>query len=237
MTGALENLRRLRRDDEGFTLVELLVTMILFGILTTVLFSVVMNSANTLTTVRQTTDLNEESRLTLNRMSRELREASSIFAVVNPDGYPCHATPPCATVGITFDVDFNGVGGIEPNAADPERLTYTFNQSDKQITLTTGSTTPPATPLTFPILASNVESFKLTFASQKFQCDANFDGVVSWQEIDAGGGTCPSTLGNQNGLLDLELSSVNSITIELTVLTGSRRQEYRTQLDLRNRPI
>lgn len=229
----VRRLRLIGRSDQGFTLIEILVTMVLFGILTTVLFSVVMNSANTLTGVRQTTDLNEESRLVLNRMSRELREASSIIAVTNPDGYPCHSTPPCNTVSITFDVDFNGVGGIEPAALDPERLTYTYDRDEKRITLTT------ALSGTVPILASNVESFKLTFTSQKYQCDKNLDGVVSWMEIDdyALGDTCPDTLGNNNDLLDTELGSISSITIELAVLTGSRRQEYRTQLDLRNRPL
>lgn len=213
--------------DDGFTLIELLVTMFLFAILSTVLFTVVMNSAFTAKTMRQNTDLNEESRVVLNRMSRELREAQSIAAVTNPDG-PSYS--PGADVAVTFDVDFNGNGVVEPDNPDPERLTYTWAASSKRLVLT-------ATGFSAPILANNVEAFKFTYTSRRYECDANSDGLVTWVELDSAQSPCPDNIGNSNGILDSELVAVNSITIEFTVLTGSRRQEYRTQLDLRNRAV
>lgn len=212
-------------EQDGFTLIELLVTMALFGVLTTVLFSIVLNSANTLRSMRQTTDLNEESRVVLNRMSRELREAQSLVAAENPGGT---TYDPTVTTSVTFEVDFNGNNIIEPNASDPERITYRYEPATKRILL-------QAAGITYPILAANVESFKLTYGSKRYECDSNSDGFITWEELDSAPPPCPTSIGNSNGILDAELAGINSVTIEFTVLTGSRRQEYRTQLDMRNR--
>lgn len=219
--------RRRLSKDAGVTVIELLVTMLLFGVLTTVLFSVFLNSQTMTKTMQQNTDLNEESRLVLNRMSRELREAQTIVSVKNPTGA---GYDPAAEVVVTFDVDFNGNGTIEPNAADPEEITYRFQPSNKRLLLEAGG-------ITSPILAASVETFKLSFSSKKYECDSNSDGTVTWEELDSAGSPCPANTGNSNTILDVELVAINSITIEFTVLTGTRRQEYRTQLDLRNRAV
>lgn len=223
------------KPDEGFTLVELLVTIGLFAVLTTVVLSVVLNSATTLGTLRQSTDLNEESRLLLNRMSRELREANSVLAVENPDGASCHVPPAvCSTVSIHFQVDFDGDGVFE--SLEGEEPKYVWESSLKRVSLvtSTGACVSPGC----PVVAANVEKFLVTYTSQRFECDRNLDGVVNWIEIDdrLAGDTCPDALGNDNDALDAELPSINSVTIDLTVLKGARRQDYRTQLDLRNRP-
>lgn len=213
-------------EDEGFTLIEVLVAIGLFALLSTVLLSVVLNSASTLGGVKQSTDLNEQARLVLNRMSRELREAREIKSASNPAG---SFHNPSVTSTVTFDIDFNGDGVIDPFAPDPETVTYTYVPSTKRILLQTASST-------VPILSDNVETFKLSFESRLFQCDANRNGVVTWEEIDDAPITdCPDNLGNDDNSLNLELPSINKLTIEITVLTGNRRQEYRTQVDLRNR--
>lgn len=220
-------LKALRQSEEGFTLIELLVTLALFGVLTSVLFSVVLNSAFTTTTMRQSTDLNEESRVVLNRMSRELREAQTIVSVQNPAGSTYNAS---VTASVTFEVDFDGDGVIEPTAADPERITYEYQPSNKRILFKAGG-------LDYPILAANVEAFKLTYNSKKYECDSNSDGTITWEELDTAPSPCPGSIGNSNGVLDVELVGINSVIIDLTVLTGSRRQEYRTQIDMRNRTV
>lgn len=213
-------------EDEGVTLVEILVTFSLFAILGTMLMSTVLTSARTLEGAKQSTDLNEQARLVLNRMSRELREASRITGVSNPGG---STHDPTATSTVSFEVDFNGNGAFEPSAADAEWVTYTYSAPSKRIFLQT-----PAT--TVPILSDNVENFKLFYNSRFFQCDFNRDGTVTWEEIDDAPFTdCPDELGNDDNLLNTELSSINMIVIEITVLTGTRKQEYRTQVDLRNR--
>jgi hypothetical protein len=198
--------------------------MTIFMILSGALFGAVMATSRGVKSSREYNDLNEEARVLLNRMSRELREARSIQDATNPAGTTWNVN---GNASVTFDVDFNGDNTIEPNADDPERLTYTYDKAASRVTL-------QAAGENYPILAANVSAFKLTYNSRLYQLDAApKDGIVTWQEIDA---ETSGAYGNQNGVLDQELDYIDSITIEFSVLTGSRRQDYRTQVDLRNRP-
>ena len=226
MRQAIERLRARTRGDAqgGFTLVELLVASFIFLILTSSLFAAVMAMSNGVRTTRDQNDLNEEARLMLNRMTRELREARRIQAASNPGGTTFNAG---ANSSVTFDVDFNGNNIIEPNASDPERLTYTYDSALRQVTL-------QAAGENFPILAANVSAFKLTYTSRLYQLDAApKDGIVTWEELDA---DTSGAYGNRNSALDQELEYIDSVTIEFSVFTGRRRQDYRTQVDMRNRP-
>lgn len=231
--------RRPERDvreqaDAGFTLVEILVAGSLFMILNLFTFAAVMANARVSESARDATDINQEARLLLNRMSRELREARAVTSSTNP-GLFGHATPyatfdPDADSALTVEVDFNGINGIEPNAPDPEVITYRYEHAGQRVLLQAGGQT-------LPVLAANVSDFTLRFTSRQFAYDGTVDGVkdniVSWEELDA---DPAGVRGNGNKALDLELSSIDSVSIELTVLQGQRRQTYRTQVDLRNRP-
>ncbi len=215
---------RLRDGQGGFTLVEMLVASFIFLILTSALFGSVIATSGGVRTTRELNDLNEEARVMLNRMTRELREAKAIVAATNPGGSTFNAT---ADSTMTFDVDFNGNNVIEPTADDPERLTYTYNRAASQVTL-------QAAGESFPVLAANVSAFKFTYTSRLHKLDAApKDGIVTWQELDA---DTSGAYGNNNGVLDQELEYIDSVTIEFSVFTGRRRQDYRTQVDLRNRP-
>jgi prepilin-type N-terminal cleavage/methylation domain-containing protein len=225
MSRLMARVRAARQDGQrGFTLVEMLVATTIFLILTSALFGAVMATSNGVKSAREYNDLNEEARVLLNRMTRELREARRVAAVTNPAGSGWSAT---SNSSVTFDVDFNGNKNIEPNAADPERLTYTYDRATSRVTL-------QAAGESYPILAANVSAFKLTYNSRLHQLDAApKDGIVTWEELDA---DTSGAYGNKNGVLDQELEYIDSITIEFSVLTGSRKQDYRTQVDLRNRP-
>lgn len=241
----MSNRIRLRMaSDAGVTLIEMLIGFFIFAILTTLAFTTVMNGASNLKAVRQTTDLNEEARLVLNRMSRELREASAITAAQNPDASNpdgsqrvCGTSPsPCfdprADVSVTFEVDFNRNGAIEPLAADPERITYRYDYANRRLLLQTATETTP-------ILAGNVSAFKLSYRSSDYKCDVNSNGDVTWQELEsASSPPCPALAGSLvsgSSGLDSELAYVDQIVIDLTVLTPPRHQQYRTKVDLRNR--
>lgn len=223
----MSRLDRLRSSgDSGFTLVELGVSMLIMGIVASALSTTMMGSRQTAETVRQVNNLNEEARLAVNRIARELRQASEVTAVGSPD----------PTKGVTFGVDFNGNGVIDTSVADPERLTYTYDATTRRILLSAADTS--GTTVTQPILSGEVSEFSLSFRSSRYQYDCNADGVTTWQELDAG---CPSSspvvlaLGNQNNTLDSgELPYVDSVVLDFSVLDGSRKQDYRTQIDLRN---
>lgn len=223
-------------DDAGFTLVETLVSGLLIVLTMTMTLAVVRSTNTVVGQAQDSTNLNEEARLALNRMARELREASNVTSASNPAASPSLTTAYAtydanADVALTFEADFNGVNGIEPDAADPEVVTYKYVRSSGQLLVQAGGQT-------LPVLASNVTSFKLTFTSRLIAYDGTVDGakdgVVTWEELDAD----PARVrGNGNKVLDaLELRYVDSVGIEMTLFRGKHQQVYRTQVDLRNRP-
>ena len=221
-------------DATGFTLVELLVAASLLIVLSLVSFTTVLSTARITTSARDAADVNQEARLLLNRMSRELREARSVTSATNPalSGHtPAYATSdPAADRSLTFEVDFNGVNGVEPNAPDPEVLTYRYDAARQRVLLQAGGQT-------LPVLAANVTAFSLRFTSRQYAYDGTVDGlkdnVVTWEELDA---DPTGVRGNGNRQLDLELQHVDAVEIGITLFKGERRQTYRTQVDLRNRP-
>ena len=220
--------------EQGFTLVEMVVAGSLFMMLNLFTFTAVIGNARVTQSARDATDVNQEARVLLNRMARELREAKAITAADNPGtfGYsvPYATFDANADSSLTFEVDFNGVNGIEPLAADPEVITYRYDRAGQRVLLQAGGQT-------LPVLAANVTAFKLTFTSRQFLYDGTVDGtkdnVVTWEELDA---DTAGVKGNKNKSLDLELNYLDSVTIEITLFKGQRRQTYRTQVDLRNRP-
>ena len=235
-------LRRVRAaGDRGFTLTELLVGSMLFMLLSSMVFTTVIAATRQAKNSREYNDLNEEARLLLNRMSRELREAQAITAADNPghaqtaagaQQFPSYYTADAAgDTSLTFDVDFNGNGTIEETGADPETLTYQYDRANRRVLLLAAGES-------LPVLAAEVESFAFRFTSRVHEADGAVsgvpDGIVDWEELDADEVTAG---GNDNHALDgQELAKIDSITIEITVLKGSRQQTYRTQVDLRNRP-
>lgn len=221
MTGRLRRIRE--GGEQGFTLVEAIISMTIFGVLAAAMFSTVGSAHNSAKATRRTNNLNEEARIALNRLSRELRQARAIVYVDPADPNRL----------LEFEVDFNNNDVIEATAVDAERLRYSYDATTDQILLT--SATPTGTTVTLPILASDVTEFTLEYRSRDYRYDKNGDGVTTWQELDptpANGG-----IGDGSGTLTAaELKYVDSVVISFTVLKDKQAQVYRTQVDLRNRP-
>src|SRR3954447_8590139 len=111
--------------DAGFTLVELMVAIGIFLMLTTMIMTSVLSISHATTDVRQFTNINEQARIAVERLTRELRQAKEIRAV----------TLPVVTGGdtaITIGVDFNGSGQVQDVVADPEVLTYRYDALHQQ---------------------------------------------------------------------------------------------------------
>lgn len=224
------------REAGGFTLVELLVAAVLLIVVLTITMSVVLATSRVVGQSRDSSDLTEEARVALNRMSRELRQASAVTGATNPATSPSLTTAYAsfdanADTSLTFEVDFNRNGTIEPNAADPEVVTYKYDHANHQLLLQAGGQT-------LPVLASNVTGLQLLFTSRQISYDGTVDGkkdgVVTWEELDA---DPAGVKGNGNKVLDpLELQYVDSVTVVLTLFRGTHQQVYRTQVDMRNRP-
>lgn len=206
-----------RRRDAGMSLIEVLVGMGLFAVMGTLLLGVALSTSRVSEDTRALTTMNERSRLAMERLTRELRQAQAIQVV---------KLPPAATTSVTFWTDFDGLPG-EGTIADPEVLTYTWDPSTKNLTLSAKGMTGAA-----PVLATDVSSFTLGLRSSKWQYDANADGRTTWEELDAAG----APVGNANGLPDgPELDNIDLVEVSMTVQEGTRVQTYSTQVDLRNR--
>lgn len=227
-------------EDQGFSLVELLVAVTLFSVLGGTLMATVLASKTSVSASRETHDLNEEARLVLNRMSRELRQAREITAVSPPTTINAVARDSGA-VSVTFSADFDGSGAIDANAVDPEVLTYKWDGDE--IVLIANDTS--GNPVIAPVLSGKVSNFALDYWSSDYRRDCSpIDGMTNWRELDAylttrnAAGVCDarSPTGQTAGQIDAsELQHIDSVTISFTVLEGTRRQDYRTQVDLRNK--
>jgi prepilin-type N-terminal cleavage/methylation domain-containing protein len=207
--------------DAGFSLVEVLVGLGLFGLLGTVLLGFALSTSKVTEDVRLLSQVNEESRLAMERLTRELRQASTVQAAeLSPDG--------ARVIAVTFWTDFNGNGTQDLNAADPEVLTYRWNPDKQELTLTANDAS--GTAHTLPVLAANVTDFSVDLRSSLWEHDKNRDGVTTWRELDAS-----SPVGNANHKPDGdELKLIDLVGVSLTVLDGTHDQSYRTQVDLRN---
>lgn len=224
---------RVGRDDKGFTLVEVLVAMVIFSLLMTVAMAITMASRRSVTQTKQIDDANEEARLALNRIARELRQAKEI------DGVVLYSVGAYAASGygkeITFGVDFNGDGTIDPNATDAELLTYKYVASptgNGKILLQANDAA--GNPVVQPVLAGNVSDFHLELYSSLWVCDSNGDGRTTWKELDTNAAAACPHPDNNNTLDGNELRSIDSIVVDFSVFEGTHRQDYRTQVNLRN---
>lgn len=207
--------------DAGFTLAETIVSMGIFLLLMVMVLTTTLAISRATNSTRDFTDLNAQARVVMDRLARELRQASEISAVTLP-------TATSNDVAATFGVDFNDNQVIDAVAGDPELLTYRYEAATERLTLTANDALGNA--LTRPILADEVTGFVLGFRSSMWQYDTNRDGITNWTELDATPG-----VGNNNGILDApELKKIDLVAITLTLLDGTHRQTYETQVSLRN---
>lgn len=240
--------RRARAEDTGFTLVELLVAMVMVTVLMTALLTMVLLSQRSAETTTGDHVRTEEARLALNRVGRELRQATAVDLVVNPVGT---GHDPAAITAVTFRADFTGDGCIDgapqPPAtgpcadpydpADPEVVSYCHEPAavaagPPRLYILAGALTAPVTSCTGgeAILAEAVTAFSLEYRSSEYRWDTDADGSTSWEELDA----ALPPVGDQDGVLDVELAEVDSIVVRLELGDGPGR-DFQTQLALRNR--
>jgi hypothetical protein len=206
--------------DQGLGLVEVIVAMGLFGLLTTVLLGFALGAGRVTEDTRMLAGVNEESRLAMERFARELRQAREITAYTRP-------AVPGDEVAFTFWTDFDGDGTKDLGVADPEVLTYRWDPADNRLTLTANDADGSA--VTRPVLAANVSQFAIELSSSMWEHDADGDGTTSWLELD-------EAVGGDNGLPETaDLQYVDLVGVTMTVLDGPHRQTYRTEVDLRNR--
>lgn len=103
--------------DRGFTLVELLVVMSLFSVVSVGFYQVMFSGVRGNETAQDVATIAQEARLGLNRMIRDTREASGATAL-------SEATGTSYKISVLF-----------PGSTTPEEVTYSYNDASDTIRL------------------------------------------------------------------------------------------------------
>lgn len=217
-------------EQNGFTLVELLVALGLFSVLSIGFYQVLFSGVRGSETTRSVVRISEEARLAFNRMIRDTREATR-FACVGPSAGDCIDED-----SFSVNIDFNGDGLFlnsgEPGAVsgDYERVTFAFDSDAGTITLNG------------EVLIDGVEQIPggggprpiFDYSSNLLQYDTSpADGTATWEEIDAS--TDPG-VGNQDGAInEAELQYLTSVSFAFQVREEDRVSEFFAEAQLRNR--
>ena len=114
--------------DNGLTLIEVLVAMVIFGVFTSLALGIVISTSRASDDTRKLTTVGEETRLGMERLTREVRQASAVSAVALPQTSSDETR-------FTILIDFDGNSCIDPAAADPEKVTYIYDPNTDVLTM------------------------------------------------------------------------------------------------------
>ena len=94
------------REQAGFTLIELTVVMMLFGIVISVIFAMLINTQKSESFARTRGETLDELRVTMDRMTKELRQATSVVGMPTPS----HVEFMTYENGTVADVTYDATG-------------------------------------------------------------------------------------------------------------------------------
>jgi prepilin-type N-terminal cleavage/methylation domain-containing protein len=205
-----------RLDGErGFTMIELLVVMAVFGVVSTTFYSVMFNAVRSSDNTEQVARVSEEARAGLNRMIRDTREGQ-LFDVLSATSY-------------NVRIDFDGDGSYEnPNEeGDYESITFKYNGGNNTIVLRDPINNVQE------VLIAGVEEFNgepiFSYTSNDLRYDWNGDGVTTSDELDAAPGYgYPGVSGDDTSLYQ-------NVEYQLVVVNGTKETLLTGQAQLRNR--
>ncbi|HEX2195354.1 MAG TPA: type II secretion system protein [Actinomycetota bacterium] len=210
------------RGQDGFTLVELLVSLTIFAAVAAGVFGVMLSATRGSETARRVAGVSEQARLGLNRMVRDTREGSVIDSV--------------AADLNTFEVhvDFDGNNVITPlpgtnSMGDVEELTYSYDPATKTLRLN-GEVLVKGVECARDANGNCIPAF--SFGSNRLEFDADKNGVTTWQELDQ----APATygVGNLDGQLNWELPLISNVSFALRVQDGTVKRDFYAEAQLRN---
>lgn len=151
MNGPARNLRSRHASSRGMTLVELLVTTTILGVVILVVTGILLSSSRVESRTVRRAEVQSAGRQTLSLMTTEIRQAGA-----DP------GSPPAGIVGIVaaqanmlrVRADLNGDGTIQ-TAEPSEDVTYRYNDTTRVITRDPGSGPVP--------ILENVTAMQLSY--------------------------------------------------------------------------
>ena len=212
------------RSEEGFTLVETMIAIFLFSILSVGFYQVMFSTVRGSNDTSDISDATEEARLGFNRMIRDTRETTKL---VTAEGNRYR---------IWTDFDADGV----VDEADYEYMEYEYDSGSIYLSALTApaggdpdlidGTEGVAAGTERERLAGNVQPVNagdpiFTYVSNFLVFDANNDGETAVSELGDG----------DNVLEGLELDYVSDVNYAFTVSVGGNSRSFYGQAQIRNR--
>jgi prepilin-type N-terminal cleavage/methylation domain-containing protein len=206
----------MRTNESGMTLVEILVAIAIFSVVSVGFYSVMLSGVRSSDTTESVVRISEEARLGLNRMVRDTREGDSLES----------AAPTSYNVRVDFDED--GFYDNPNTKGDFENLTFAFVAGSGGV--------PGRITLNGSTLIDGVRAIPgqdvFTYYSSNLVEDADDNGIAEWEELDASGSV---GVGNGNGVLDSgELPFITNVRYAVRVEAEDRATEFYAEAQLRN---
>ena len=199
--------QNLKDEEQGFTLIEMLVSIAILTVIMAGMFSFLWGASKHWHTGQNTAEVTENARMGLNRMTRELRQASQVVTA--------------ETDRVVFDVNF----GV--TSETKETITYEFKlgTGDQPGSIWRSTTANPGQQvILINDVVNDVENMQVfTYYGNDYKCDSGLkDGTITWDELQA----CSSS----------PETKVARVDISLALKTGSENsQTFIDQAWLRNR--
>ena len=213
------------RSQAGFTLVELLITMFLLSLATTMFLSVMLSVSRGSDRSRSVTRVSEEARLGFNRMVRDTREGEKLVAAED-DTYH-------------LQVDFNAdeIITLAPAAnpsGDFEDLTFAWDAADLEIEIN-GEVLMESVDCIRPMGGGACTKPVFTYSSDRLEYDWDGNGTTSWEELDEAGSHGVVGIGNGDGDLGgAELPFVSYVNFAVRVVDDDSSSDFFVEAQLRN---
>ena len=200
------------RGEAGFTMIELLVTIAIFAVVSTSMYSVLFAVQRGANDARSVAAVSEEARLGFNRMVRDTREGTELT----------NAEPNTYTVLVDFEND--GLG--------PQSLT--FSKAGDEIRLN-GETLIDGVDCIRDDGTCVQDVFHYTSNELAYDWDGN--GVTTWNELDESADPTHGVVGvgNNDGVLNVELAHLTDVMFAIEVENDGSRGELIVSAQLRNR--
>jgi len=150
-----------RDSADGFTLIEILVSMGILTVVMAAIFAFLWGASSYWRVGQNTADVTENARMGLNRMTREIKQSSNVLSASASE--------------VSFTVDFG---------AGAETVTYGFapgspGSGSSGTIWRTSSISPEA-----ETLVNNVDSVQYDYYGNDYRCDLSpTDGLVTMTEL------------------------------------------------------
>lgn len=184
MPSTIGHIRSRLHRQQGFTLIEILVSLGILTVIMAAMLSFLFGTSRNWQSSQDTAEAVDNARIGLNRMTREIRQATNVT-----DAEP---------ESVTFVTDFG---------SGPETITYRFEAgvgSDPGRIWRESSAAASDS-----VLVEQASSANFDYFGSDYRCDTSGDGIIAYSELQACSGTPEAMIARVD--ITLHLDSGDSV--------------------------